>query len=404
MVSAAPPAQIDFINPMINWIQQNRQIVIVTAIALIALGITAVFGVATLTVSIAFSTSLAAILVIAAALSFATSAFLAYQIIRNIYFQPQAQIEVVQGSPPNIALNDATGQKNYRIQIMNDTLQHLKAGFYTSPDGTQHTLDLTRSAQGAELLFSAGSAAQQPGNEHTRILVKNQDCLYAAAELNLEGLNPIVLDMANNGHFGGGYLTGARAQEEDCCRRTGLCLAGDMQHGVQRRNFYPLSHPSNSAGIYIPYVPIFRAGYEKGYQYLNRPFEVAFGVIAASNNPPIDFSSGMPRLPQTEAATVREKIRTFFEMARQHGHKSVVFSALGCGAFRNPPDHIAELTMDVINNEFAHCFNKVVIAIIDDHNTGGRLNPEGNFKPFARRALASGGSAFDANGQEITGI
>jgi hypothetical protein len=60
--------------------------------------------------------------------------------------------------------------------------------------------------------------------------------------------------------------------------------------------------------------------------------------------------------------------------------------------------------MDVINNEFAHCFNKVVIAIVDDHNAGQTLNSEGNFKPFARRALAAGGKAFDGNGQEITAI
>ncbi len=390
----------DCITPITNWIQQNLQLAIVSAVAFAALGITASFGVAALAASV----SLAVILGLAAALSLSSSALLAYLIVRHTFFKNQSLIEDVQGSPPNIALSDVAGQKNYRVQVMNDTLRHLKAGFYTSPDGTHHTLDLTRAAQGANLVLSAGNVGQRPGNEPTCIIVKNQDCLYAAAELHAKGLNPLVLDMASDGHFGGGYLDGARAQEEDCCRRSGLCLAGDTHHGVQRRNFYPLSRHSYSAGVYVPHVPIFRAGYDKGYQYLNHPFEAAFGIIAAFNHPSLDNSMGRPRLRQAEAAATREKIRTFFEMARQQGHKSVVFGALGCGAFQNPPDHIAEIAMDIITNEFAHCFTEVVIAVLDDHNTGRDHNPEGNFTPFARRALTVGGKAFNANGQELTNI
>jgi uncharacterized protein (TIGR02452 family) len=308
------------------------------------------------------------------------------------------------GSPPSIPLNDVQGQIHYRVQIMNETLNHLKAGFYTSPDGKRHPLDLTRAAQGASLFLSAGNVGQRPGTEATKIVIKNQDCLYAAFELHAEGLNPLVLDMASDGHFGGGYLIGARAQEEEFCRRSGLCFAGDTRHHLQTRNFYPLSSHSPSAGVYIPRVPVFRAGYDKGYQCLNQPFEVACGVFAAFNRPELDYTSGSPRLRPAEAAATREKIRAFLEMAHQKGHQSVVLGALGCGAFRNPPDHIAEITIDVIKKEFAHCFKKVVIAVLDDHNTGHRLNPEGNFKPFAKRALAAGGKAFDANGRELTNI
>ncbi len=287
---------------------------------------------------------------------------------------------------------------------MNDTLNHLKAGFYTSPNGTRHPLDLNATVQNTSLLLNAGPVNQRPGNEPTRIIVKDMDCLYAAAELHTRGLSPLVLDMASDRHFGGGYLSGARAQEEECCRRTGLCLAVDTQHGLQRQNFYPLHRNSAAAGIYVPRVPVFRAGYEKGYQYLNHPFEISFGVFAAYHNPQLDRSSGSPRLHPTTAAATREKIRTFFEMARQHGHQSVVFSALGCGAFGNPPDQIAEITLDVIQREFAHCFKEIVIAIVEDHNTGQPHNPEGNFKPFARRTLACGGKVFDSSGRELTVI
>lgn len=373
-----------------NWLQQNPQTAIVTAVAFGVLGIGLAAGAAYL---LAASVTLAAILGLASALSLGASAAIAFTLMKNFRHPEQ-----VQGVPPNIPLSDVAAQQNYRVQIMNQTLGHLRAGSYQSPDGTRHSLDLTRAAQGASLLLSAGNVAQRPGAEPTRIVVRNQDCLYAAADLHARGLNPMILDMASDGHFGGGYLVGARAQEEDCCRRSGLCYAADTQHGVQTRNFYPLSGHSAGAGVYVPHVPIFRAGYDKGYQLLNQPFEAAFGIFAGFNNPPLDLSSGSPRLRPAEAVATREKIRCFFEMARQQGHQSVVFGALGCGAFRNPPDHIAEIAIDVINREFAHCFIEIVIAVLDDHNAG----PGGNFRPFARRALAAGGRAIDAQGQELT--
>jgi uncharacterized protein (TIGR02452 family) len=130
---------------------------------------------------------------------------------------------------------------------------------------------------------------------------------------------------------------------------------------------------------------------------------VAYGVFAAIHGPRLDTSSGRPRLSARDTAKTKEKIRTFFEMARQQGHQSVVFGAFGCGAYGNPPEHIAEIAMDVIKNEFAHCFKEVVIAIVDDHNAGQAHNPAGNFAPFARCALQTGGRAVDAHWQTWTG-
>ncbi len=290
---------------------------------------------------------------------------------------------------------------SYRTKIMQETLATLKEGSYTSADGIRHSLNLGSAARGVKVVLSGGHVRQRPGSERTEISVKNQDCLYAAADLHAKGLNPIVLDMASNGHFGGGYLSGARAQEEECCRRSGLCLPLDTQQGIQQTNFYPLNNHSASAGLYVPHIPIIRAASDQEYRFMNHPFEVAFGVIAAINQPPVETVGGKLRLTPEAAGNTREKIRTFLQMAYEMGHRSVVFGALGCGAFRNPPDHVAEIAFDVITKEFAHCFKEIVVPIIEDHNSKLSHNLEGNFKPFARRVTAAGGKAFDANGQEI---
>ena len=62
-----------------------------------------------------------------------------------------------------------------------------------------------------------------------------------------------------------------------------------------------------------------------------------------------------------------------------------MLSAFGCGAFRNPPQHMAELFRETLGEEeFSGVFRRIVFAILDDHNAQGRHSPEGNYAPFAR--------------------
>ncbi|CAF1531382.1 unnamed protein product [Adineta ricciae] len=81
------------------------------------------------------------------------------------------------------------------------------------------------------------------------------------------------------------------------------------------------------------------------------------------------------------AVGTRKKIENIFAVAFQHKHDSLVLSALGCGAFKNPPGHVAELFRSVIE-QYAGFFRRITFAILDDHNSGRFFNPEGNFQPF----------------------
>ena len=80
-----------------------------------------------------------------------------------------------------------------------------------------------------------------------------------------------------------------------------------------------------------------------------------------------------------------DKMRTIFRLGMAYGHDSLVLCALGCGAFANPPAHIARLFHQVIDeDEFRNKFKLIDFAILDGYRTGMEHNPEGNLLPFQR--------------------
>jgi len=81
--------------------------------------------------------------------------------------------------------------------------------------------------------------------------------------------------------------------------------------------------------------------------------------------------------------TLKKKMRIIFYIAMENDHDCVVLSALGCGAYKNPPKHIAMLFKEVLEEDaFRGKFKKVIFSIIDDGNTGKEHNPRGNIIPF----------------------
>jgi uncharacterized protein (TIGR02452 family) len=101
---------------------------------------------------------------------------------------------------------------------------------------------------------------------------------------------------------------------------------------------------------------------------------MSFIAVAAYSRPPI---AGGRLLPDVAEKTLR-KLRLIFQIAQSEGHDALVLSALGCGAFRNPPSHMAELFKQVLDEGWRRAFRVVRFAIFDDHNAGA----DGNLRPF----------------------
>ena len=187
----------------------------------------------------------------------------------------------------------------------------------------------------------------------TRVQVTNETTLGAARRLVDDGLRPLALNFANGVFPGGGFLGGARAQEEVLCRSSALypTLLGDEMYAEHARQSAP---DSSDWAILSPDVPVFR---DDAGDPLDRPWKLSVLTCAAPYAPAV----GQPR----SAELLRRRIHRVLAIARAHGYSELVLGAWGCGAFRNDVRQTARDFRHALENEFEQLFGDVVFAIAD---------------------------------------
>ena len=193
--------------------------------------------------------------------------------------------------------------------------------------------------------------------DSTEITITDEDTLIAGKRLKDAGLNPMMLNFANDRHPGGGVESGAGAQEESLFRRTNL-------HLTLLQPMYPIK---DHQGIYTPAATVFRDSEDNHCTVFATPWEGAFATVPGIYHPNIT-SDG--RLDARDASRLAKKIRIILQMGAQKGHDALVLGALGCGAWGNPPAHVAEIFRSVLA-DYTGVFKTIVFAILD---RGGSTN------------------------------
>lgn len=191
------------------------------------------------------------------------------------------------------------------------------------------------------------------GFSETRVQVANETTMAAGRRLIDQGLRPLALNFANGVHPGGGFLDGARAQEEVLCRSSALyqTLVDDAMYEAHALRPEP---DSTAWAILSPDVPFFRT--DDGTA-LREPWQLNVLTCAAPYAPRI----GQPR----SADLLEERIHRVLAVARAFGYDSLVLGAWGCGAFGNDPVRTAHDFREALETDFTGEFQEVVFAIAD---------------------------------------
>ncbi|MDR0567704.1 MAG: TIGR02452 family protein [Spirochaetaceae bacterium] len=278
----------------------------------------------------------------------------------------------------NAVSMDRNRVRELRAEVFQETVDIVNAGAYQV--GGAAVVIRNDSVQADTEYFTAPPKLPKLSvNRTARYAVVKADCLEIAELLVRAGHIPGVLNMASGRNPGGGVKNGANAQEESLFRRTNLFKSLYQfvdyaeEYGTARSaDSYPLDR--KRGGIYSGGITVFRASEQNGYALLKKPFQASFISVPAINRPELEEINGRYFLVKPLIEVAKEKMRSVLRIAGKYGHETLVLSAFGCGAFANPPNHIALLFKEVFEeSEFKNRFGLTVFAITDDQNKGNVL-------------------------------
>jgi uncharacterized protein (TIGR02452 family) len=255
-------------------------------------------------------------------------------------------------------------------EIARETLAILDRGGFVAESGA--VVDFAAEQKRAEkgtILYRPEPIAQlldQPPSETTgnpSIVVTDETTQVAAYRLvKGEGCGDLVLlNFASARNPGGGFINGAKAQEEDLARCSGLyrCL-------LQQPEYYDVNRAEESLLytdhlIYAPKVPWFRT---RSRNLLDEYFLAS--VITA---PAPNAGQLYRRDPNAGAAierVLRQRAGYVLAIAADQGHRSLLLGAWGCGVFQNDPAMVADAFGQWLESpRFQGCFDRVTFAIYD---------------------------------------
>ena len=277
-----------------------------------------------------------------------------------------------------------------------DTLDILDRGFYTA-GGKKVRLKLTRAQMEEADVYlpqDIRELSEDKDFEHIHVIgrcgygCENMDSFSLARkrreqlsfDLDKEGAAPIlVLNLANATHPGGGVRNGAKAQEEDLCRKSSLLLSLESEDA---KSYYEYNEAldtrmGSDAVIISPNVEIIKD--EKG-SLLPETVIAAVMTCAAPM-----LRDGMEGMTQSEyEAMMYGRITGMLKTAAYLGYRHLVLGAFGCGVFQNDARIVSDLfykalkQFDFDGMKENDMFRRIDFAVLDHSES------QYNFKQFSR--------------------
>lgn len=279
------------------------------------------------------------------------------------------------------------------MQMLEDTLQILENGCY-SKNGKMRRLKLTPEQMRECYVFlpeKIRDICNQKGFAHVcatekmEVSCRNIDSFSMALEeekqIRLLGRKDrvLVLNFANPVHPGGGVRGGARAQEEDLCRKSSLLLSLESERAREyySYNWNSCSYMGSDAIILTPHVEMIKDC--KG-ELLEESVVVSVMTCAAPM-----VMDGLGYMTEEEyRALFYRRICGMLKCAAYWGYQVFVLGAFGCGAFKNDAKLVSDLFYRALKEfeydgmEAKDFFRRIDFAVLD------RSPTQYNFREFSR--------------------
>jgi len=252
--------------------------------------------------------------------------------------------------------------REWAVSLGQEAVSIIRKGYYDVSDGSRVVIreKVQESVAGTVSYPPEQTLPLQAIGDHKTIIeIHNCTTLTAVQTLIFRGTNPVALNFASATEPGGGFLRGARAQEEYLARSSSLfaCLENNRMYAFHRSQLDPFY---SDYVIYSPDVVVFR---DDDGVLLENPYSCAI-----LTSPAVQANAVRKYMPEEEdriGAVMWSRILKVLAAAIRHQHTSIVLGAWGCGAFGNDGYEIARLFKKALDENFAGVFEVVVFAITD---------------------------------------
>ena len=192
-----------------------------------------------------------------------------------------------------------------------------------------------------------------------------------------------VLNFASATHAGGGVRYGARAQEECLCRCSTLYFAIDDPETEKNFHVYhrqllsskKMNRLYNDDCIFSPGIIVIKTDTEFP-QRLPKADRFTVDVITCAA-PDLNSYYDRIRITKEKLKEIhKNRARRILDIAVSEGEDVMVLGAFGCGAFRNPPEIVAEVYREVVH-EYDYDFKTIEFAVYCPPGSKGE-----NFQAF----------------------
>jgi uncharacterized protein (TIGR02452 family) len=258
--------------------------------------------------------------------------------------------------------------------VAQETVRIIEQGEYVAPSGSKVSLReaVERAVRGTVLYrpadFERLTLPPAPGGA-LRIEVTPEKTGEASRRLiEAEGAADVLaLNFASARNAGGGFLRGAKAQEEDLARCSALYPSLLTQPDYYTANRAETTLLYTDHLIYSPGVPFFR---DEQLGLLERSFPVSLITAPAPNAG--EALRKDPSLRSRIHEVLHARALKVLQVAAHRGHRTLVLGAWGCGVFRNDPVEVAEAFAAALS-ALPGAFERVVFAVYERGGEGPNL-------------------------------
>ena len=293
-----------------------------------------------------------------------------------------------EGSKPPKPKGPSDTGRNDRRAIAKSTLEIIEAGHYTV-GGVKHDIrpQLDAMLSGTRYYAADSLLSVWPQPTSTGNLARERATEISIVEIStLEGASFLastpyispeetqrkvgVLNFASAKHPGGGFQSGAQAQEESIARSSTLypslvCSTGEKFYGPHNKD--PKDGYYSHAMIFSPDVTVFRTDSGK----LVEPTQIDVVTSAAVNAGVARRTLNGQVAGEAEEVKIgkvmKERVGRILFLFEKQGVKDLVLGSFGTGVFKNKISLVAAIWAELLvapGARFANSFDRVVFAII----------------------------------------